>query len=130
VCGLLFLVGCLPQGPTGNAVAPPTHYEDGSQVLVSASVGEAVMGIHTIRLTVYGDRVYPLILVNGEPQELIGRAVSGNWLSYSGSTMVFLEPGTHTVHAFSCVESFVGWKCGCRTADDCGHWMERTVVVR
>lgn len=127
---LVFLVACLPQGPTGNAVAPPTHFEDGSQVLVRAVVGEPTLGVYPVRVDVLGDRVYSTILVNGEVYSLSGEVASGGWLVNRGSRMVFLEEGSHTVHAFSCVEGFLGWKCGCRSVDDCGHWMERTVVVR
>ncbi len=130
VCALVFLVACLPQGPTGNAIAPPTHFEDGGQVLVLATVGEPTLGVFPVRVDVLGDRVYPMILVNGDVHSLSGNSASGEWLMNRGSRTLFLEEGSHTVHAFSCVESFVGWKCGCLSADDCGHWMERTVIVR
>ncbi len=128
VFGLIFLVACLPAGPTGHATAPPTHFQDGSQVLISASVDEPTFGVYPVRITVFGDRVYPTVLVNGEEHTLAGPE-AGRWLMHRGSRVFFLPEGEHTIHAFSCLESFWGWKCGCRSADDCGHWMQRSVIV-
>lgn len=130
VLALAVFAACLPQGPTGHAIAPPTHFEDGSQVLVKSVVSDPVMGVHTVRIDVLGDRVYPTVLVNGNEMRLSGKSISGDWIEGVGSVVVFLEEGEHTVHAFSCLEDTFGWKCGCRSRSDCGHWMERTVVVR
>jgi hypothetical protein len=127
--GLLLLAACMPQGPTGQAVAGPTHWVDGSSVLVKAQVFDSLIGDPTVRITVVGDIVYERVIINGEEHVLAGQRFRGQWLSERGSVVVRLPPGEYSILAYSCFERFSGWDCGCQKEGDCGHWMERSLRV-
>lgn len=129
VAGLAGLATLLPNGPTGNAIAPPTHWVDGSERLITYQVLDAPAGNTPVRIRVHGDIVYKTVLVNGEPYELTGKDVDNQWLEEEGAIVLRLENGEHIVNAYSCQDTLTGWKCGCVNDNNCNNWMQRKIVV-
>lgn len=127
-CLLFVLAACMPGPPTGDVVAPPTHFLDGERLVTFSLIdnGFAGKGAH---ITVRGDLVYDVVLVDGREYRLSGNALRGDWLTDEGSVIAFLPPGEYDVQAYSCFESSFEWKCGCKNPDDCGHWMYRTIMI-
>ncbi len=125
---LLVVAACMPRGPTGNIVAPPSHSVNGNTA-VTTEIFPHTDQPATVRVTATGDIVYRAFRVDGQPYTLVGQEKDNQWLTGSGTAIVYLWPGTHTIDAYTCTQTLTSWKCGCTNGNDCGHWMQETIDV-
>ncbi len=120
---VVLLAACTPKTPTGMAVSQLS----GGGSSVQIDYYDSFIDMTPVRVTVKADIVYNKFIIDNN--ELFFSAENREWVDNTGSSVVYLTPGKHTVKTFSCVKRFASFDCGCISGNDCGYWIQKTIYV-